>query len=471
MRVLMVTWGWRSHFYPLAPLGWALQAAGHQVRVAGQPAQGAAIVAAGLPAVPVGPDLDFAEVFAGQVGRVAGPAGSPAAGAAVATAVPPNIDAVRPAVAAAVTPDGGVVRFADAMLDELLAFGRHYRPDLVVYEPLNLAGSLVAAALGVPDVRLLWGPDAGSQLTLDEDLVLGPRAARLGVDGVRVTGAVSLDPCPAPMQVPLARPSLPMRFVPYNGPAVVPDWLRKPAARPRVCVTWGTMMAGLGLTDLVDASRVVHALAGLDIEVVVALEASQHATLGELPANVRLARSPLALHLVLPTCQALVHQGGAGTTMTGLACGVPQLVLPQVSDQHFNADRLTVTGAGTQLAGDDADPDTIRDQVTQLLDDDRWRAAAQEMRRRSEERPTPADLVPALCRLARTGAPTALGDPDPTQGHPDPTQGHPDPTQGHPDPIQGHPDPTRPLQGHPGPAQGDPGPTQPVAVSPTGGTR
>lgn len=384
MRVLMVTWGWRSHFFPMAPLGWALRAAGHEVRVAGQPAQTDAIVAAGLPAVPVGADLDFAEVFGGQVGPVASP-----------TADPGDPDALAPVV----TPDGGVVRFADAMLDDLVAYGRHFRPDLVVYEPFNLAGSLAAAALGVPDVRLLWGPDSSTELDLDPELVIGPRAARLGVDTVRLTGALTLDPCPEPMQVPVDGPVQPMRFVPYNGPAVVPDWLRTPTDRPRVCVTWGTMMAGLGLTDLVGVHRVVHALAGLDIEVVVAVEASQHAALGDLPANVRLARSPLALHLVLPTCQALVHQGGAGTTMTGLVCGVPQLVLPQVSDQHFNAARLAATGAGTHLNAAEADPDAIRDKVLGLLTDDRWRDAAHLMRRRAEQRPTPADLVPLLCQL------------------------------------------------------------------------
>ena len=68
-----------------------------------------------------------------------------------------------------------------------------------------------------------------------------------------------------------------------------------------------------------------------------------------MPARVRLVDGPLALRLVLPTCAALVQQGGAGTTMTALGLGVPQLILPQVSDQHFNGERLALTGAGTWL--------------------------------------------------------------------------------------------------------------------------
>ena len=71
MRVLVTSWGWRSHFYPLVPLAWALRSAGHEVLVASQPAMIEVITGAGLPAVAVGEDLDFAEVFSGKIGRVA----------------------------------------------------------------------------------------------------------------------------------------------------------------------------------------------------------------------------------------------------------------------------------------------------------------------------------------------------------------------------------------------------------------
>ncbi|RQX22278.1 hypothetical protein DLJ57_25730, partial [Micromonospora chalcea] len=66
----MSTWGWRSHFYSLVPLGWALQAAGHEVRVASHPSMVAAISSAGLAAVPLGADVDFAAAFAGRIGAV-----------------------------------------------------------------------------------------------------------------------------------------------------------------------------------------------------------------------------------------------------------------------------------------------------------------------------------------------------------------------------------------------------------------
>lgn len=399
MRVLMTTWGWRSHFFPLVPLGWALQAAGHEVRVASRPGLVDAITTAGLTAVPVGVDLDFAAVFSGQIGRVAARSAGPA----------PTGVGMKPEI----TPDGGVVRYADAMLDDLVAFGRVFQPDLVVYEPFNLAGAIAATALGVPGVRHLWGPDSGSELDLDPETVIGPLAGRLGVevDRVDLDGALTIDPCPAPMQVPLGVSSQPSRFVPYNGVSTVPDWLWATDAvggrsRDRVCVTWGTMMAGAELTGFFGAPQVVEAIAALDVEVVVALDAAQHDRLGELPPNVRLAAAPLALHLVLPTCRALVHQGGAGTTMTAAAAGVPQLVLPQVSDQHFNAGRLAVTGAGSYLADGSVSGPEIRDRVADLLRADHWAEAAGRLRGRIESRPTPADLVPVLQRLAADRQPS-----------------------------------------------------------------
>ncbi len=399
MRVLVTSWGWRSHFYPLVPLAWALRAAGHEVLVASQPGMTDTITGAGLPAVAVGEDLDFAEVFGGRIGRVATRA---------ERARGPVSESVQPAV----TADGGVVRFAAAMLDDLVALGREFGPDLVVFEPQNLAGAVTAAALGVPGVRQLWGPDETTQLELDRLSVLGPLAEQVGVDlaDVRPAGDLLLDPCPPGLQVRLAAPSEPVRFVPYNGPTVLPDWLRRPPPdRLRVCLTWGTMMASLGIDSALDLPGLVAELAGLDIELVLALHPAQLEGLGELPDNVRAPRTPLALQLVLPSCQVLVHQGGAGSMMTALAAGVGQVVVPLVSDQHFNAERLVGIGAGLSLPDGVARPAEVRRLVTDLLADSRIPRRAAELAEQVAAMPSPAQVVPVLerlCSTTRTGSPS-----------------------------------------------------------------
>jgi UDP:flavonoid glycosyltransferase YjiC (YdhE family) len=387
VRVLMSTWGWRSHLYGLVPVGWALQAAGHEVRVASHPSMAHAIGSAGLAAVPLGEDVDFASEFAGRIGKV---------GRLDQGGQPDGTQ--QPAI----TADGGVARFAAALVGDLVEFGRAYRPDLVIWEPFNLAAPVAAAALSVPGVLHLWGPDSSVTLRLDTETVVGPLAARFGLGAAEVslTGTLMLDPVPSPMQVPLSGPSEPVRFVPYNGMAVVPGWLQRPAVHPRVCVTAGTMMAGAGFAGQMDLTGIIRAVAELDVEVVVAVDPAQQPRLGQMPDNVRLAGAPLALRLVLPTCAALVQQGGASTTMTALAYGVPQLILPQVSDQHFNGERLAATGAGTWLAPEQASSGQIRDLVGEFIGDRHWRERAALMRERVRQMPAPAAVVPVLTTLA-----------------------------------------------------------------------
>ena len=398
MRVLVSSWGWRSQFYPLVPLAWALRSAGHEVLVASHPSMTEAIVGAGLPAVAVGADLDFVEVFRDQVGRV--PTRSERARG---EAVPGS---VRPAV----TPDGGVVRFAAAMVEDLVAFGREFGPDLVVFEPQNLAAAVTAAALGVPGIRQLWGPDETTQLDLDPVTVLGPLAERAGVPlaGIRPGGDLLLDPCPPGLQVPLAAPSQPVRFVPYNGAAVLPAWLRLPPTRPRVCLTWGTLMASVGLHSALDLAAVIDEVAGLEVELVLALHPAQQAGLTDLPANVRLARTPLALQLVLPSCRAVIHQGGAGSMMTALAAGVPQVVAPMVTDQHFNAERLVAVGAGVSVPDGGARPSDVRRLVAQLLDGAAESQRAAELAEAIRRMPAPSEIVPVLERLCGATRTTSL---------------------------------------------------------------
>ena len=52
---------------------------------------------------------------------------------------------------------------------------------------------------------------------------------------------------------------------------------------------------------------------------------------------------------ILPRCAALVHHGGIGTTAQGLACGVPQLIMPMSYDQPDNADRVKRLGVGDYI--------------------------------------------------------------------------------------------------------------------------
>jgi sterol 3beta-glucosyltransferase len=49
---------------------------------------------------------------------------------------------------------------------------------------------------------------------------------------------------------------------------------------------------------------------------------------------------------LLPRCKMLIHHGGAGTVAAGLRAGIPQVIVPFMTDQPFWARRVHTVGAG-----------------------------------------------------------------------------------------------------------------------------
>jgi UDP:flavonoid glycosyltransferase YjiC (YdhE family) len=399
MRVLFCTWDMTGHLNPMVPLGWAFRAAGHEVLVACGPGFTPAVTAAGLPALPVGPEFDSFGVLVDQIAargwRPTPPVDRREPGAETTTRIRRrSLLGLRVAVDA-----------ARAQAPDLVAFARTWRPDLVVYEPSGFAGPLVSRLLGIPSVRHLWSVDLTAPVAEFEADLTGELAREFGLAELGIGGTVTLDPCPTRVQVADDRPRQPVRFVPYNGPSSHAAWLRDPPARRRVCVSWGTSLDRFGFADAVLAPRVVDALAGEDVEVVVAVPESQRRLFGALPANVR-HLGPTPLHLLLPSCDAIVQQGGAGTTMTALATGVPQLVVAHMPDGVFHGRQIATSGVGRQLPGGDATVEAIKDATLTLLDDPSYRRTAREVRAEMLARPCPRDVVEILERLAARPAST-----------------------------------------------------------------
>ena len=96
---------------------------------------------------------------------------------------------------------------------------------------------------------------------------------------------------------------------------------------------------------------------------------------------------------VLPGCAAVVHHGGSGTMFAALATGIPQVVLPQGSDQPKNAEALARRGVGIVLDTTTGGPETLGKAVREILTDASFRRAAQEVARENDARPAPSALV------------------------------------------------------------------------------
>jgi UDP:flavonoid glycosyltransferase YjiC (YdhE family) len=395
MRVLFTTWDWSGHLYPLVPLGHALRAAGHEVLVAADPAFAPTVVRAGLPAVPLGTGFDSAQVLIDQIKQRNW---QPKAAYRRTNDLEEDTRRTRKRslLGLRIAADA-----AAAQADELVEFSRRWKPDLVVYEPTGFAGPLVAKLLGIPAVRHLWSIDITRELGGMESDIVGDLAARFGLDEIGVNGTMTLDPCPSRVQVTDDLVRHPIRLIPHNGPAVMPRWLMHTEPdRPRICISWGTSMDRFGFGKLVLAPLVAEALADEDVEVVMAVSASQRETFGTLPDNVRHA-GPVPLNLLLPSCAALVQQGGAGTTMTGLLAGTPQLVVAHMPDAAHHGHQIEEGGVGRFQPGAEATVESIREHVLKLLSDPGYQDAALDARADILARPTAAEVVEQLAELVR----------------------------------------------------------------------
>jgi glycosyltransferase (activator-dependent family) len=425
MKVMLTCFAAPTHYYSLVPLAWALRAAGHEVRVASQPDLAGTITQAGLTAVPVGPS-----------GWFGGDRGAPEL---LGQAFLDSLDFVREFdytgqdlaswnwrkllelehVASSVMYS---TMNSDPMVDGLVEFARGWQPDLVIWEMYTFAGAIAARATGAAHARFLWGPDIAlrarhAMLRLAEAQPtehrvdptaewLGSVSARFGgqFDEEIVTGQWTVDITPSSMRLDVDVHTLGVRYIPYNGPSVVPDWLHTPPDRPRVCLTLGLtsrsdgqavdsldeVLGSVSLGDMLDA------VADLDAEVIATLD-PEVLTEIVLPDNVR-AVGFAPLNDLLPTCSVVMHQGGSGTRSTAEVHGVPQLMLTDPWDA-VRGQSVERCRAGLTLPRAEVTADLLRESLQRLLEDSSFTAGARRVQQEVLAEPSPNELVPHLEKL------------------------------------------------------------------------
>lgn len=384
MRVLVMSTPVSSHVLPLVPLLWAFRAAGHEVLAAVQPDVLGSIRSAGLTATTIGPPAYLEDMLLdGLDGR--------------------RPIEVRPRPA----PDtlGGYGRVwtthTKYLVADYLAFAQEFRPDLVVADPLDYSSLIVGGVLGVPVVHHRWSVDPISGVARRASRPsLRRLCQRYGLDELPEP-TVLLDPCPPALQMPDIEPGTPIRYVPFNGNGLVPSWLREPRRGSRR-VVMSTGSQTLLLNGISHMRTVLTALARIgDLEIVATVEERYRDGLGPLPDAVRVV-DPAPLHLFFDSCDAVVHHGGVGTTMTSTAFGLPQLVLPQLADQFAMGDRLADLGAGITFdkAAEQDDPQNLQDALSALLGEPAYRKAAEELAVQMAGMPPPSQVAEDLAKLA-----------------------------------------------------------------------
>lgn len=362
MRVLFVSAPLLGHVLPLVPLAEALRRAGHEVLIG----TAADALTAGrtrkLPVVDVAPGFSFARVARRMMLRHPFVARAELAGTGGTRGVALLFGAVN-----------------ERLVDGVAALTDRFRPDLVVYEPLAVAGAVAAARRGIPAVRHENNLFDGAVLAA---VTAGPALRRHRVDGLPdpVT-AVQL----APPELVGERPGIPMRHLPGTAgepPEVFPAGPR----RPRIAVSRSTV-AGPGSGGIM---RAVVAVAA-DVRADILLVRPEPGLPAHLPGNV-VTTGWVPLDALMPTLDAVVHHGGAGTVLGALAAGVPQLVVPGPGDRRHNATVVERSGAGWAVSA----PAITADQLHRLLSDYGLRTSAGRFRASIAARPHPDEVATRL---------------------------------------------------------------------------
>jgi L-2-deoxyfucosyltransferase/glycosyltransferase DesVII len=430
MRVLFVVFPWRTHLQHIVPLAWALQAAGHEVRVASGPELTDSVTATGLPAVPVGSD----EPVFGRVEREQGEVYQQLVAAhGEQNDILVDVCEDREEVLTWERLRWGSRFLAattrasnDAMVEELVEYCRWWQPDLVLWDWLSHAGAIAATAVGVPHGRMLTELDVVGRMRRHflrvrqeqrpedrEDPLadwLGAWAQKFG--GVfseeMVTGRFAVEQMVGSMRLESPLPHLPLRYVPYNGPSVVPHWARRDPARRRVLATFGLSLAmdpATAASSLEQMQGMLDGLADLDIELVVTLPERFQRELERVPDNVRLVEF-VPLHAVVPSCSAVIHHGGVPGFLEAITHGVPQLVIGRaMTDIGERGPRLERSGAGLWIRGEapeDMDGGRVREQLVRLLEEPSFGEAAARLGEELAAQPSPAEVVRELERIVKS---------------------------------------------------------------------
>ena len=380
MRVLFTSWPAYGHLLPMIPLARAAQRAGHEVRIASGGDVRALIEERGFPAVVAGPTL--AESYAAAGAAMAERAG----GARPFSEMTPEEEtelAARYLFGAAAVPRAR----------DLLDGFESWSPDVMVHDQLELGGPAAAETAGMRHITHSYGP-----IVPNSDVFADAAGETLAAAGLldpvpSMLAGTYLDICPPSLQQPTLAPwtvGTPLRPSPGEVLAtdVLPHGFDRLAERPMVYLTLGTIMnqrpevfrAALTGCARLPVSVVATTGPGFD-----------PADLGPLPENV-MAVPYLAQAQVLPHCAAVVSHTGAGTMLGALCFGLPQLCLPQGTDQPSNAAAVLRAGAGLALSPEETTADAVAEALDAVLNEARYRDAAVRVRGEIDAMPD-ADTV------------------------------------------------------------------------------
>lgn len=351
MRVLFSMMPMLGHLHPLVPLGQALLAQGHQVAFATAKSFAPRIHRAGFEHFSCGVDHDGTRLIFRTLEEQGHLAPKDRKG--------PHLFAEL---------------LAPLMMEDLPEICSRWRPDLIVHDPVELAGHLAAEMEGVPHVlfswafyfqpntmKAWWGPGL-SALRERYGLPPDPEAEalhrHLAIDYMPPSWHGPESPRP-----PVAR-AFSAPLFDRSQPGGLPSWVEELPDRPTVYATLGTALNHAPATFC----AFIEALAGEDLDLIITVGPGMDPRqFDPLPENIHVEQY-IPQTLLLPRCQAVIAHGGYNTLLSALWHGLPLVVNPlTAADQPVNGRRCAEVGAGVLVEGQPPDANELRRAVLAVL--------------------------------------------------------------------------------------------------------
>jgi UDP:flavonoid glycosyltransferase YjiC (YdhE family) len=292
---------------------------------------------------------------------------------------------------------------AGPMLNDLMPVATDFAPDVVVHEAGEMAGPIVAAALGVPNITHGFGGLIPEERVAAASAEVAHLWESKGLEPRPYAGCYDhlyLDIYPHSLQfgdashVSTVEPLRPVAFA-TAGSEVLPPIVTQDDGRPLAYFTFGTVFN----TDIPLLATIVNALGALPVRVLVTVgPRGEPGSLGPLPENVHVARY-VPQTQVLPHVALVVSHGGSGTFLASLGHGIPQLCIPQAADQFANAAAGHRVGAGLTIEPGAVSVDRVSGAADRLLREPAFGEAARKVQIEIQAMPGPeavADKIESM---------------------------------------------------------------------------
>ena len=375
MRVLLSTIGSRGDVQPLVALALELRALGQEVRLCVPPDFRDWIESLGMPVTPIGPELRST----GKANPSAAPP-SPErlrqlASATVATqfetiaAAAQGCDVIVGATALQIAARSAAermgIRYVFAAYCPTVLPSPHHAPP-----PLGLRGDTPTPA--PTDYPELWARDA-ERFNATFGVALNSYRASLGLAPVSDVRShiftdrpwLAADPTLGPWPDPEDQ------AVFQTGAWILPD--ERPlspeletfldAGEPPVYFGFGSIRASEDLSQVM-----IKSARALGRRAIVSRGWAELSLVDDEPDC--LAIGEVNQQALFKRVAAVVHHGGAGTTTAAARAGAPQVVIPQLYDQHYWARRIHHLGIGTAHAPGTPTTDSLTSALRHALQPD-----------------------------------------------------------------------------------------------------